>query len=259
MENMEYLIKHVNKVDKIMRKAAFPYKRDNFVPLNIIEFEIEESNERLGYAQKINHCKYRIGINKKYFNNKYKRRYNKELLNTLAHEFIHIYTILWHDMKTQNIKLNYSEDSSPIFCAYVIWFNRHTDLKIKMNNNLYKAFYIQEYFDLDESKDFDKFQFNIMKLEYKIEDWFEELEKEIAQQSKQMEDVYDLAIIKFNSDNLWNSKISRIYTTISNQKFAITEINLGMLDLFETEQILSNHSLMIEDELKEILTTTIGI
>lgn len=221
-ENIEYLDRHVNKVKETMRKAATPYSRNGFISLNDVTFVI--CDEVMGHFKILKDLKYEIGINKIFFENKFKRKYDKRLLSVIAHEFLHLYIEEMYPRNIEYMELNYSSDSSPIFLAYVNWFNYHTDIYIGINNYLDGAYDNQDCFEIDETKSFYYFEIKVFHLVKKIKEWVMKLQKEYDNRLK----------IYFNHNNEWGSKVTK--------RDDKTIIELGMLDIFDDKVSFENLS-----------------
>lgn len=147
-EQQQYIKRHLDKANIILRKAAMPYGRNTFINLEDADITISNTKGSLAYIRK--HTKaeekelrkqYRLNISTNILENMFKRKYNKKLLEVLMHELIHIYVKDWFDDK-----YTYSRDCSPIFCAIVIWFNKQLDGKyhIWLNGDLETCFSLNQ-------------------------------------------------------------------------------------------------------------------
>lgn len=242
---MEYLMKHANKVNEIMRKVAYPYGRCDFINLNDIEFEIEESSECLGYMHELRNSDkdFKLMINECYFDNMYKRKYDKKLISTLAHEMIHIYIAEWFDsdnFKNLNnlFKNNFSSDSSPIFLAMVKWFELKTGLNIGMNRNLRDTFdkFLKRY-PINFDCGFNKLIIQLFKLRRKVEDWLIEVTEELKDDKK-------LFIYKFNN---YNVSFSNIVDVDEAKDITIITIALGMEELLDKDEFVNYVKFILEE------------
>lgn len=135
--DIEYITKHLNKAQDILRKASMRYMRREFVDSDDIDVRVYNSYNALACVGRCRTEKkdYYININKSFLFAKYKRKYDKEFLETLMHELIHIYCMEWF---TRDKNFDWSADSSFVFCTIVSWFNKNLNnkYKISLNNNL---------------------------------------------------------------------------------------------------------------------------
>ncbi|CAI3673870.1 hypothetical protein CNEO4_620025 [Clostridium neonatale] len=147
-DQQQYIKRHLDKANDILRKTARKYSRNIFVNLDKLDITTSYTKDSLAYVKKYSseNAKAigkptRLNINTKYLDNMFKRKYNKELLGSLMHELIHIYVADWFDGK-----YTYSRDCSPVFCAIVIWFNKQLVGKyhIGLNGDLETCFSLNQ-------------------------------------------------------------------------------------------------------------------
>lgn len=148
IEKQQYILKHLNKANNILRKSAMPYGRNIFIDLEDADITISNTKGSLAYIRKHTKAeekelrkKYRLNISTNILENMFKRKYNKKLLEVLMHELIHVYVTDWYDGK-----YTYSRDCSPVFCAIVIWLNKQLDGKyhIGLNGDLEFCFSLSQ-------------------------------------------------------------------------------------------------------------------
>lgn len=160
--NEEYLMKHVKKAERELRKLALPYSRYEFVDIGEINFVIEDNDSVDGYFRpgEVN----TIMVNSLFFKNKFKKKYNRRLISVLQHEMIHLYL-----SELDFYDLHIYADSSPLFSSMVSWFNTHSKGKIDIRQNgaLKKYFYLYNeelvYFSVDKDTTFEMLKKRMVK------------------------------------------------------------------------------------------------
>lgn len=154
MKNKEYLIRHYEKADKILRKVAMPYGRSKFAYVKNVNL-VNEDNSTCGFYKSNEKS---ININKSHFKFTYKRKYEKKLIETIMHELLHAYINVFITDKTdksEGINIDFSNDSNPIFLGMIRWFNNQLKGRyiIDCNRNLSRDL---EIFQPDFCKSIDK-------------------------------------------------------------------------------------------------------
>lgn len=113
-----YLMRHVRRVDKDMKRKAYGNKRKKLFNINDIEFKIKdysEYNNRLGQYDKDNCIIY---VHSKFFADKKSlHRLDEKILDVVGHELTHHY--VYENLRDN---LRFECDSSPIFLSYLTWF-----------------------------------------------------------------------------------------------------------------------------------------
>lgn len=146
-EQQDYIMKHINKAQDILRKTALRYARTSFIDLGEVFIFVDDS-----YAHRacVKECKdgiIKLNINKDFLEHMYKRKYNKKLLETLMHEMIHIFCKDWYKRD-----YDWSHDSSFVFCTIVNWFNHQFNGKyhIGLNGTLERDYKFNQSFLKDK-------------------------------------------------------------------------------------------------------------
>lgn len=134
-KNKKYLMKHVKEAEEILTKIAFGSSNNRFCEYENINIEWSDS---VGYENGGNWDlkNNKITINRKYLldDDKYKRSFNKKIIDVIQHELIHVYI-----SKNEKFNLNSSTDASPIHQAIIVFFNSN-GCSIGSNGNLADIF-----------------------------------------------------------------------------------------------------------------------
>ena len=155
-QEQEYIEKHINKALQVLKSIAYPHQHRKFLERELIgSISIEDSRTTSAYFRrpynKEDNYKFTLGINKKYLKNMYKRKYNKELIESLMHEFIHAYCYYHTRIGESNIvgELDWHGDVSPIFISVITWINQQFNNKginyhIELNGCLERDFVVDK-------------------------------------------------------------------------------------------------------------------
>ncbi|MGG7149658.1 hypothetical protein ACQPUR_03240 [Clostridium neonatale] len=241
----EYITKHINKANDLLRKISTPYSRGNFVYPNIFYVEISDSIYSNGSIFKRDNNMIELRINTSYLEKIYKRKYNKRLLETIMHELIHMYTNIIFD---HNGVCKYSHDSSPIFCAIVMWFDKQFkgEYHIGLNGHLgrfFKLYQPQLYKKINDGISWDELIITLIDFKDKLEKQLSKYSKDyITKYSKQTEEqktrgekdilMKNLFICNFNGENETNSYCNvHYYGVIQGIKKIVLEENTVYLGL----------------------------
>ncbi|WP_294406059.1 hypothetical protein [uncultured Clostridium sp.] len=121
--NEEYLMKHVRKAERDLKNTIMIYEECELTFSENIKFII--SDEQIETDNKI------IVVGNSYFNNKSRRKYDKELISKLQYDMICIYLREEFFYSTVSVYSN----TSPAFISIILWFNSRNRNGISINMN----------------------------------------------------------------------------------------------------------------------------
>ena len=234
--NEEYLMKHVKKAERELRKVALPYSRYEFVDTDEINFVIEDNDGADGYFRpgEVN----TIMANSSFFKYKFKKKYNRRLISVLQHEMIHAYL---YELDFYGLRVY--ADSSPLFASMVSWFNTHSKEKIdiRQNSGLKERFYLYNrelvYFSVDKDTTFEMLKKRMVKWQIALKNRLDDIACNIMDTSN-CKKVCEFSFNSYSeSETMCFVKYRKI--KLNNETAMILELNLlalGMdINIYETD------------------------
>lgn len=236
----EYLLKHAEKAEYLLRRKAYPHKRGrHFVDIEDINWEIIDCGNANGRYNPNNNT---IEIDSSFFEKMYKRKYYKQLIRTIQHELIHCW--IEKHCSSKNVKLLYA-DASPLFGMVVNYFNKR-GCDIGQNYSLGYEFKL---FNKEMLSFAENLSYNFEDMEVYIQGWIKKLDRVIDNYQQKVSNINAehgaekviICTFSFNWENMGNNANLVTYKKIRylNNVFLteLNEIRFGIdLNLFTTKK-----------------------